>query len=87
MDGMNEKGLCVAVLVIQDSPGFRQDTGKPDLTTTTAVRLLLDKASDVEEALELLSRYDMHASSGMMVHFALADVSGHGRQSMRKPEP
>ncbi len=77
MDGMNEKGLCVAVLMIQDSPGFQQDTGKPDLTTTTAVRLLLDKASDVEEALELLSRYDMHASAGMMVHFALADVSGH----------
>ncbi|MEZ3502707.1 MAG: linear amide C-N hydrolase [Lachnospiraceae bacterium] len=77
MDGMNEKGLCVAVLMIQDSPGFQQDTGKTDLTTTTAVRLLLDKASDVEEALELLSRYDMHASAGMMVHFALADASGH----------
>ena len=76
MDGMNEKGLCVAVLMIQDSPGFQQDTGKPDLTTTTAVRLLLDKAFDVEEALELLSRYDIHASAGMMVHFALADVSG-----------
>lgn len=77
MDGMNEKGLCVAVLMIQDSPGFQQDTGKPDLTTTMAVRLLLDKASDVEEALELLSQYDMHASAGMMVHFAIADAAGH----------
>ena len=77
MDGMNEKGLCVAVLMIQDSPGFQQDTGKPDLTTTTAVRLLLDRAADVEEAVELLSQYDMHASAGMMVHFALADAEGH----------
>lgn len=77
MDGMNEKGLCVAVLMIQDRPGFQQDTGRPDLTTTTAVRLLLDKAADVEEAVDLLSQYDMHASAGMMVHFALADVSGH----------
>ena len=77
MDGMNEKGLCVAVLMIQDSPGFHQDTGKPDLTTTTAVRLLLDQATDVEEAVELLARYDMHASAGMMVHFALADAEGH----------
>lgn len=77
VDGMNEKGLCVAVLMIQDSPGFRQDTGKPDLTTTTAVRLLLDQAADVEEAVELLSQYDMHASAGMMVHFALADATGH----------
>lgn len=76
MDGMNEKGLCVAVLMIQDSPAFAQDTGKPDLTTTTAVRLLLDQA-DVEEAVELLAQYDMHASAGMMVHFALADAAGH----------
>ena len=77
MDGMNEKGLCVAVLMIQDRPGFQQDTGKPDLTTTTAVRLLLDKAADVEEAVDLLSQYDMHASAGMMIHFALADATGH----------
>ena len=77
MDGMNEKGLCVAVLMIQDSPGFHQDTGKPDLTTTTAVRLLLDQTADVEEAVELLAQYDMHASAGMMVHFALADAEGH----------
>lgn len=77
MDGMNEKGLCVAVLMIQDNQGFSQDTGKPDLTTTTAVRLLLDQAADVEEAVELLPQYDMHASAGMMVHFALADAAGH----------
>lgn len=74
MDGMNEKGLCVAVLMIEDSPAFGQDTGKPDLTTTTAVRLLLDKAGNVEEALALLDQYDLHASAGMMVHFALADA-------------
>lgn len=76
MDGMNEKGLCVAVLMIQDTPAFHQDTGKPDLTTTTAVRMLLDQAADVEEAISLLSRYDLHASAGMMVHFALADRNG-----------
>ena len=45
MDGMNEKGLCVAVLMIQDSPGFQQDTGKPDLTTTMAVH---EKAGTVK---------------------------------------
>lgn len=76
MDGMNEKGLCVAVLMIEDRPGFDQNTGKPDLTTTTAVRLLLDKAANVEEALLLLGQYDLHASAGMMVHFAIADAAG-----------
>lgn len=76
MDGMNEMGLCVAVLMIQDSDAADQATDKPDITTTTAVRLLLDKAADVEEAVELLGTYDMHASMGMTVHFALSDRAG-----------
>lgn len=76
MDGMNEKGLCVAVLMIEDRPGFDQQSEKSDLTTTTVVRLLLDKAATVEEAVELLETYDLHASAGMMVHFAIADASG-----------
>lgn len=77
MDGMNEKGFCVAVLMIEDRPAFSQDTEKPDLTTTTAVRLLLDRAANVDEAVELLSQYDLHASAGMMVHFAIADAAGN----------
>ncbi|RHR26275.1 linear amide C-N hydrolase [Clostridium sp. AF19-22AC] len=56
------------------STGFPH--GKPDITTTTAIRLLLDKAANVEEALVLLSQYDLHASMGMMVHLALSDVEG-----------
>lgn len=76
LDGMNEKGLAVSVNMIQDSATLEQHTGKPGLTTTTAVRLLLDKAGDVEQALALLRQYDLHASMGMMIHFALADASG-----------
>ena len=77
LDGMNEKGLAVSVNMIQDSEAIEQNTGKPDLTTTTAIRLLLDKAADVEEAVALLSQYDLHSSMGMMVHFALADREGN----------
>lgn len=76
LDGMNEKGLAVSVNMIQDSVSISQDTEKSDITTTTAVRLLLDKAADVEEALELLGQYDFHSSMGMMVHLALADARG-----------
>ena len=76
LDGMNEAGLAISVNMIRDSATISQNTGKPDLTTTTAIRLLLNQAADVEEALELLNQYDMHASMGMMVHFALADASG-----------
>lgn len=76
LDGMNEEGLAISVNMIQDSDTIDQDTGKPDLTTTTAVRLLLDQAANVEEAVGLLEQYDLHASMNMMVHFALSDASG-----------
>lgn len=63
--------------MIQDSATIEQNTDKPDITTTTAIRLLLDKAANVEEAIELLGSYDMHASFGYMVHFAIADRTGN----------
>lgn len=78
LDGMNEKGLAVSVNMIQDAAAIDQDTGKPDITTTTAIRLMLNKAATVDEALELLGQYDLHASFGMMIHFAIADNSGRG---------
>ena len=76
LDGMNEKGLVVSVNMIQDNADLSQNTGKPGITTTTAVRLLLDKAATVEEALELLRQHDFHASMGLVVHLALADAAG-----------
>lgn len=76
LDGMNEKGLAVAVNMIEDTATIDQQTEKPDLTTTTAVRLLLDQAATVEEALALLRSYDLQGSMGLMVHFALADATG-----------
>ncbi len=76
LDGMNEKGLCVSVNMIEDGDTIRQETEKTDVTTTTAIRLLLDRAATVEEALSLLEQYDLHSSMSFMVHFAIADASG-----------
>ena len=75
LDGINEKGLTVAVLRIGDEP-TNQDTGKVDIMTTTAIRLMLDKAADVEEALALLEQYDMHSSAGACYHFQISDARG-----------
>lgn len=77
LDGMNEEGFAVSVNMIEDSDTIEQDTQKPDITTTTAIRLLLDKAANVEEAIDLLDQYDLHASMGMMVHLALTDADGN----------
>lgn len=77
LDGLNEMGLAVSVNMIEDSATIEQNTDKPDITTTTAIRLLLEKAANVEEAINLLNSYDMHASFGHMVHFAIADRAGN----------
>ena len=76
LDGMNEKGLCVSVNMIQDSAAIEQNTEKPDITTTTAIRLMLDKATTTREALALLEQYDIHASMNYMIHFAITDNTG-----------
>jgi len=76
LDGMNEKGLCVAVLTINTPEETHQNTGKPNLTTTTAIRLLLDRAASVDEAVALLEQYDMHSDLGTMHHLAISDAGG-----------
>lgn len=76
LDGMNEKGLVVADLMAGDKEQTHQQTEKPDLTTTTAIRLLLDKAANVDEAIALLRQYDMNSSIDSAHHLSIADASG-----------
>ncbi|MBQ7964683.1 MAG: linear amide C-N hydrolase [Ruminococcus sp.] len=76
LDGINEKGLCVADLINGDSELTAQNTDKVDLTTTTAIRLLLDKAASVDEAIKLLEQYDMHSDIGSSHHLSISDSSG-----------
>ena len=76
LDGMNEKGLMIADLMAGDQEETHQNTEKKDLTTTTAIRLLLDRAANVDEAIELLRQYDMNSSIGSAHHFSIADASG-----------
>ena len=78
LDGVNEKGVSIAVLTLDSEP-VHQDTGKPTIATTLAIRLVLDRASTTEEAIELLKGYDMFATSGRDYHFYITDGSGDGR--------
>lgn len=76
LDGMNEKGLYVADLMAGDDEITSQDSDKPDVTTTTAIRLLLDKAATVDEAISLLDGVDMNSSISSAHHLAIADATG-----------
>ncbi len=77
LDGMNEKGVCIAVLTLDSDPVFQQ-TGKPMICTSLAIRLVLDRAATAVEAVELLNSYDMFASSGRDYHFYITDATGDG---------
>lgn len=77
VDGMNEKGLIVADLFAGDHETTRQERGNLGVTTTTAIRLLLDKAATTDEALEMLSSWDMYSSIDWAHHLAIADATGH----------
>ena len=78
VEGINEKGVSIAVLML-DSESTRQDTERPDLFTTLAVRLVLDHAATTREAVELFRRHDMFAMSGGDYHFFVADATGDSR--------
>jgi len=78
LDGMNEKGVSIAVLTLDSAPA-KPDTGKPHLSTGLVIRLVLDKAATTAEAVELLKKYDIYSVAGRDYHFYITDASGDGR--------
>lgn len=74
-DGMNEKGVCIALLAVPEVQ-MTDDPNKITLNTTTAIRLVLDKAANVDEAVELLKQYNIYFSGDVGCHFLIADKTG-----------
>ncbi len=75
-DGMNEKGLAVSVLSLND-PIVVNDSSKDDLLLYACPRVLLDKCADVDEAITFLSGYDMYSpSEHHSYHLFIADNTG-----------
>ena len=74
-DGMNEKGVAAALLSVADAkPSFCEN--KVTLNQTTSIRLVLDKAASVDEAVELLRGYNIYFGLDIYCHFFIADASG-----------
>ncbi len=75
-DGMNEKGLAVGMMAVSDvKPDY--DPGKVTLSSLNLIRLMLDYAQNVDEALALLQNYNVDFSGGPTIHYLIADKSGH----------
>lgn len=79
LDGMNDAGVsCGIYMTYQgaETVPTDQNTEKPDLTSTTMLRLVLDYADSVDEAIELISQYDLHDSANTSYHYMIADSTG-----------
>lgn len=75
-DGMNEKGVAIALLAVPEAqPPYNVDN--ITLNTTTAIRLVLDKAATTEEAIELLQQYNIYFSGDVTCHYLISDAKGH----------
>lgn len=77
LDGINEDGFAIGVLALNEKQ-TNQQTGKQRIGTTVAIRMMLDKASTVREAIEMLKNYDMdmRGNGHSNYHFFMADATG-----------
>ena len=80
LDGINDAGVSCGIYMTYQGGAKNvatdQNTDKPDFTSTTLLRLILDYADDVEEAVEIASSYDLHDSANTSFHYMVADASG-----------
>ncbi len=79
LDGINDAGVSCGIYMTyqgEETVATDQNTEKPDITSTTMLRLILDYADDIEEAIELVSAYDLHDSAKTSYHYMVADATG-----------
>ncbi len=75
IDGMNECGVAIAQNAVPER-NTPADPNKPTLLNSQIIRLVLDHAKDVDEALTLIQQYNVEFV-GARVHFHIADASGN----------
>ncbi len=80
LDGINDAGVSCGIYMTyqggEETVATSQDTDKPDFTSTTLLRLILDYADSVEEAVQIASSYDLHDSANTSYHYMVADSTG-----------
>ena len=77
LDGINEDGFAVSVLKLDGLPTAQSDSPNKKIFTTVAMRMLLDRASTVKEAKEMLKDYSMYMDTdSASYHFFMADAKG-----------
>ena len=77
LDGINEDGFAIGILALRETQTL-QENNQTKIGPTVAMRMLLDRASTVKQALAMLKEYDMdmRESGTSNYHFFMADATG-----------
>jgi hypothetical protein len=73
-DGMNEKGFAVGMMAIDHAEG-PTGTGKPKVGELGILRVLLDRAANVREAITLMDAFEV-GFDAPPIHYLLTDQTG-----------
>lgn len=75
-DGMNEAGLAVGEMAVPAINRPQMDSGKVTICDTHSIRMILDKATTVDEAVALLQQYNILFPI-LAWHYLIADREGN----------
>jgi hypothetical protein len=76
LDGMNECGVAVGAMSVDHAePPY--DISKRTVRTFTLIRLLLDFAKNVDEAIDLISKYNVDFHQNGPCHYLISDQTGN----------
>lgn len=80
LDGINDADVACGIFMSYQGEGkgtpTDTQTDRPDITSTTLLRLILDYADSVEDAVALAQQYDLHDSASSCFHYMVADSTG-----------
>ncbi|WP_283132917.1 carcinine hydrolase/isopenicillin-N N-acyltransferase family protein [Rhizohabitans arisaemae] len=75
-DGMNEKGLAVGMAQVPEGGVPAPDPARPTVNSVRIIRIMLDQAASVDEAIALFRRYNVDFAGGPKIHYLVADATG-----------
>jgi penicillin V acylase-like amidase (Ntn superfamily) len=74
-DGMNEYGLAIGMAAVPESK-MPQDTKKPTIDSLGIMREILDHSRTVDEAVDIIEKYNIEWGGGPALHYLIADTGG-----------
>ncbi|MCG8569893.1 MAG: linear amide C-N hydrolase [Spirochaetes bacterium] len=75
-DGMNEKGLVVGMMAVNQA-NRNYNPQLPTVDSLEIIRIVLDYAASVEEAIDFFNQYNIDFNSGPPLHYMIADRQGN----------